>query len=76
MTTKPMNAKQYRAQHIAKVEAELKRLAAAVKMLKANTAEIPDWQWTGDWQDLAKQMNEITDNAERAASISQRERSR
>ena len=69
-----MNAKQTRQQHITKVEAEIKRLTAAVQMLKANTAEDTAWDWTYDWDYLAQLMNEVTDVAEGKALISQGER--
>ena len=68
-----MTATKARQQHIAKVEAEIARLSAAVQMLKANTADLPTWEWNGDWQHLAQTMNEVTDSAESMARQSQHE---
>ena len=68
-TIKTINTSQpaiARRQHIAVVEAELKRLTVAVKELKANTADATDWDWVGDWQHFGSELEPLVNDIERA----------
>lgn len=67
-------AQKYRQQNIAKVKVELHRIQAAVKSFEHDTANLPEWNWTGDWAALKHQLAETREQVETCATMARNER--